>query len=125
MIVSWVGLINCYDRVKIVSLCYSLHCYPFCPYKGYGFLSENEGFATALEKAGITFVGPTVENLQTFGDKTAARNMAIANKVPVVAGSAQAFATAQEAGEWIENAALSDEERNQICHQNARRLLSI
>ena len=68
---------------------------------GYGFLSENEKFAAALEKAGIVFVGPTVANLQTFGDKTAARNIAIANQVPVVAGSKEAFATFKEAGEWI------------------------
>jgi pyruvate carboxylase len=64
-------------------------------------LSENEGFASALEKAGITFVGPTVKNLQTFGDKTAARNMAIANKVPVVAGSKEAFASSADARKWI------------------------
>lgn len=68
---------------------------------GYGFLSENEGFARALEDAGIAFVGPTVANLQTFGDKTAARNMAIQNNVPVMAGSAEAFATPAEAGAWI------------------------
>ena len=72
---------------------------------GYGFLSENEGFASALEQNGIVFVGPTVQNLQTFGDKTAARNVAIANKVPVVAGSKEAFATPQEAGAWISDPA--------------------
>jgi pyruvate carboxylase len=68
---------------------------------GYGFLSENEKFAKALEDAGIVFVGPTTENLRTFGDKTAARNMAIKNKVPVVPGSAEAFATPAEAAAWI------------------------
>ena len=69
---------------------------------GYGFLSENERFAGELQKAGIVFVGPTVENLQTFGDKTAARNMAISQKVPVIAGSEQAFKTASEAAKWID-----------------------
>ena len=68
---------------------------------GYGFLSENEKFATALENAGITFVGPTVDNLRTFGDKTAARRAAIEANVPVVAGSKEAFATADEASKWI------------------------
>ena len=68
---------------------------------GYGFLSENEGFARALEEAGIVFVGPTVQNLRTFGDKTAARNMAVKNKVPVVPGSTEAFATPADAGAWI------------------------
>jgi hypothetical protein len=37
---------------------------------GYGFLSENEAFARSLEANGIIFIGPTVENLGTFGDKT-------------------------------------------------------
>ncbi len=68
---------------------------------GYGFLSENEHFATALEQAGIVFVGPTVENLNMFGDKTSARNMAIASNVPVVPGSTDAFASWQEARDWI------------------------
>ena len=49
---------------------------------GYGFLSENERFANSLEKNGIVFVGPTVENLRTFGDKTAARRAAIEATLP-------------------------------------------
>ena len=44
---------------------------------GYGFLSENTDFAQACKDAGITFVGPTVDQLKTFGDKTLARNLAI------------------------------------------------
>src|SRR5436190_1518961 len=38
---------------------------------GYGFLSENAELARGCERAGITFVGPTPEMLETFGDKTA------------------------------------------------------
>lgn len=34
---------------------------------GYGFLSERTDFAKACKDNGITFVGPTAENLQTFG----------------------------------------------------------
>ena len=68
---------------------------------GYGFLSENEKFANALEEAGVVFVGPTVENLRTFGDKTAARKAALAANVPVVPGSKEAFATAADAAKWI------------------------
>lgn len=68
---------------------------------GYGLLSENEHFAQALEDKGIIFVGPTVQNLQTFGDKTAARNIAIENNVPVVPGSKDAFADANAARKWI------------------------
>merc|ERR1719287_369332 len=54
---------------------------------GYGFLSESPQFAQACEEAGITFVGPTVANLDTFSDKTSAREAAIAAGVPVVPGS--------------------------------------
>ena len=40
---------------------------------GYGFLSENAGFVAALEKAGVTFVGPTSEVIDLMGDKVRAR----------------------------------------------------
>ncbi len=40
---------------------------------GYGFLSENAAFVAALEKAGITFVGPTSEVIDLMGDKIRAR----------------------------------------------------
>ena len=89
------------DIPNIVSICQQNEVTAVHP--GYGFLSENQAFAQALTDVGITFVGPTVANLQAFGDKTAARQMALAANVPVVAGSPQAFATAQEAAEWIAN----------------------
>jgi len=50
-------------------------------------------------------VGPTVENLQVFGDKTAARRMAIANHIPVLPGSENTFETPEEAAEWIDDPA--------------------
>jgi len=68
---------------------------------GYGFLSENLNFARKLRESGVTFVGPTVENLEHFGNKATARNLAVAADVPVVPGSEEAFATVQEAREWI------------------------
>jgi len=43
---------------------------------GYGLLSENEGFARALAAVGVTFVGPTPEVLEAFGDKIKARSVA-------------------------------------------------
>src|SRR5436305_15122776 len=36
---------------------------------GYGFLSENAAFARACKAAGIQFVGPTADHLESFGDK--------------------------------------------------------
>lgn len=53
---------------------------------GYGFLSENEGFAKALSAAGIAFIGPTPEVIRQMGDKTRARRIMAASGVPVVPG---------------------------------------
>lgn len=57
---------------------------------GYGFLSENAGFAAACMSAGITFIGPDPEILATFGDKGAARKLAEAQDVPVAQGTRDA-----------------------------------
>lgn len=54
---------------------------------GYGFLSENADFARAVAAAGIAFIGPTPEAIAMLGDKTAARELAIASGVPVAPGS--------------------------------------
>ncbi|MBX3422333.1 MAG: pyruvate carboxylase [Pirellulaceae bacterium] len=64
---------------------------------GYGFLSENPDFATALEAAGIVFIGPSVTALRQLGDKVAAREIAISAGVPVLPGSPQAVASLDEA----------------------------
>jgi acetyl/propionyl-CoA carboxylase alpha subunit len=73
---------------------------------GYGFLSENPELARQCEQAGITFVGPGIEALETFGDKVQARALAQRCGVPVIAGSntvvsldqAHAFLTALGGG---------------------------
>src|SRR5206468_339177 len=54
---------------------------------GYGFLAENAGLARACAENGITFIGPTAELLETFGDKTAAKRIATQAKVPSVPGT--------------------------------------
>ena len=54
---------------------------------GYGFLSENADLARACAENGITFIGPTAELLEMFGDKTAAKRLAKQANVPTVPGS--------------------------------------
>ncbi|MDA0274986.1 MAG: acetyl/propionyl/methylcrotonyl-CoA carboxylase subunit alpha [Proteobacteria bacterium] len=53
---------------------------------GYGFLSENEDFATACAKAGIVFIGPSPEAIAAMGDKSAAKALMEKAKVPLVPG---------------------------------------
>ncbi|MDO9293938.1 MAG: biotin carboxylase N-terminal domain-containing protein, partial [Hydrogenophaga sp.] len=71
---------------------------------GYGFLSENPGFAEACEAAGIAFIGPTPAQMRAFGLKHTARDLAQARGVPLLPGSgllrdlAQAQTEAQRIG---------------------------
>lgn len=54
---------------------------------GYGFLSENPGFAEDCAAAGIAFIGPSPAQMRAFGLKHTARELAEQNKVPLLPGS--------------------------------------
>ncbi|MCL2784569.1 MAG: ATP-grasp domain-containing protein [Propionibacteriaceae bacterium] len=54
---------------------------------GYGFLSERADFAQAVEDAGLTWIGPTPENIALLGDKVAARTIAEKVGAPLVPGT--------------------------------------
>jgi 3-methylcrotonyl-CoA carboxylase alpha subunit len=53
---------------------------------GYGFLSENEDFASALAESGVTFIGPPVDAIRAMGSKSAAKQLMEKAQVPLVPG---------------------------------------
>lgn len=69
---------------------------------GYGFLSENSTFARKVEEAGIAWVGPSYKTIDAVGDKVSARNLALANDVPVVPGTPGPIDTTEEAVAFVE-----------------------
>ena len=64
---------------------------------GYGFLSENAEFAQALERAGITFIGPPVQAIRAMGDKIESKRLAREAGVSTVPGTLDAVGDPTEA----------------------------
>jgi acetyl-CoA/propionyl-CoA carboxylase biotin carboxyl carrier protein len=64
---------------------------------GYGFLSESAAFARAVEEAGLIWIGPTPESIESLGDKITARRIAQSVGAPLVAGTDRPLASAEEA----------------------------
>ncbi|MCE2504737.1 MAG: acetyl-CoA carboxylase biotin carboxylase subunit [Chlorobi bacterium] len=65
---------------------------------GYGFLAENARFAEICAESGLTFIGPTPEQISRMGDKAVAKETMRKAGVPVVPGSKGAVDSIEEAG---------------------------
>nr|WP_100549114.1 MULTISPECIES: carboxyl transferase domain-containing protein [unclassified Pseudomonas] len=86
------------DMDQLIAVACEQGCAAIHP--GYGFLAENAEFARRCQDAGLTFVGPTPETLQLFGDKAAARALAERCAVPLVPGINQAV-TLEQAADFL------------------------
>lgn len=64
---------------------------------GYGLLSENPSFVRAVEAAGLTFIGPSADHIDLFGDKVRSRALAVQAGVRVTPGSDALITDAAEA----------------------------
>lgn len=64
---------------------------------GYGFLSENAGFAEACDRAGVIFIGPPAGAMRAMGDKTSARQLMREAQVPMAPGTVDALESAEQA----------------------------
>jgi len=64
---------------------------------GYGFLSENEAFSKAVEKSGMTFIGPGYMAIRMMGDKLAAKDAVKKYGIPMVPGVDKAITEIDEA----------------------------
>lgn len=64
---------------------------------GYGFLSENSKFAEALEKEGVTFIGPKPLAINAMGDKIESKKLAMAAGVSTVPGHTEAIRDPEDA----------------------------
>jgi acetyl/propionyl-CoA carboxylase alpha subunit len=73
------------DGAAIIQAALEADCDTIHP--GYGFLSESAVFARDCAEAGLRFVGPSVEQLELFGDKGKARSLAQRLGVPVLRGT--------------------------------------
>ncbi len=74
---------------KIIQICLDLGVDAVHP--GYGFLSENAGFARKLTAAGIKLIGPSPESMEVMGDKLSAKQAVKAFNVPLVPGVDEAI----------------------------------
>ena len=79
----------------IINICHRLGVDAIHP--GYGFLSENAGFARAVRQAGLIFVGPSPESIEVMGSKLAAKAAVSNYNIPMVPGTPDAVTDRAEA----------------------------
>lgn len=80
---------------KIIAACKQLGAQAVHP--GYGFLSENAGFAKRVEEEGLVFIGPKHASIAAMGDKIASKKLAGAAGVNCIPGVNDAIASAEKA----------------------------
>ncbi|TCS41025.1 urea carboxylase [Reinekea marinisedimentorum] len=74
------------DQQKLIDI--AVRCGAQAIHPGYGFLSENPGFVQLCEENSISFIGPTPDQMNDFGLKHRARELAEKAQVPLLPGSA-------------------------------------
>ena len=80
---------------RIIELCKKTGAEAVHP--GYGFLSENAGFARALKKEGLVLIGPSAESMEVMGSKIASKQAVKAYGVPLVPGIDEAIKNPEDA----------------------------
>ena len=87
---------------------------------GYGFLSENADFAQAVIDAGLTWIGPTPQAIRDLGDKVTARHIAQRAGAPLVPGTADPVAGADEVVAFAERARPAGRHQGRVRRRRAR-----
>ncbi|RNL51087.1 acetyl-CoA carboxylase biotin carboxylase subunit [Pedobacter jejuensis] len=80
---------------KIIDACKKTGAEAIHP--GYGFLSENAGFAKMVANAGLILIGPSPEAMETMGNKLSAKAAALKYNIPMVPGTEEAIQDVNEA----------------------------